>query len=200
MVAFPGSHPSLPESCARWLHLFIFVNSQWILMLLLLFLLVREAFRAVSDSDSLDRGWASSRCPVSACVKQGRQPPATSLLPVSVSHMLGHPGTRLLSILSGLLWASVTKGPTGVIVTKIVWPPELERVPIWPFVGNICQPLKGSYVTVRRKEKGGEAGLLEGFMKPGGEFGSSFYHAHTAKGTCWNSPSSDQPSLSTGDF
>ena len=103
MVAFPGSHPSLPESCARWLRLFIFVNSQWILMLLLLFLLVGEAFRAVSDSDSLDRGWASSRCPVSACVKQGQQPPATSLLPVSVSHMLGHPGTRLLSILSGLL-------------------------------------------------------------------------------------------------
>ena len=49
----------------------------------------------------------------------------------------------------------MTKGPTGVIVTEIVWPPELERVPIWPFVGNICQPLKGSYVTVRRKEKGG---------------------------------------------
>ena len=84
--------------------------------------------------------------------------------------------------------------------TEIVWPPELERVPIWPFVGNICQPLKGSYITVRRKEKGGEARLLEGFMRSGGEFGSSFYHAHAAKGTCWNSPSSDQHSLLTGDF
>ena len=67
-------------------------------------------------------------------------------------------------------------------MTEIVWPPELERVPIWPFVGNICQPLKGSYITVRRKEKGGEARLLEGFMRSGGEFGSSFYHAHAAKG------------------
>lgn len=163
-------------------------------------LLVGEAFRPARDSDSLDRGRASSRCPMSASVKQGPWPPATSLLPVSVSHMLGHPGTRLLSNLSGLLWASVTKEPTGVIVIEIVWPPELERVPVWPFVGNTCQPLKGSYITVRRKEKGGEARLLEGFMRSGGEFGSSFYHAHAAKGTCWNSPSSDQYSLLTGDF
>lgn len=83
-------------------------------------------------------------------------PAATSLLPVSVSHMSGHRGTHLLSALSGLVWALVTKGPTGAVVTEIVWPPELARVPIWLFVRNICQSLKASYITVRGQE--GERG------------------------------------------
>lgn len=43
VLAFAGSHPSLPESCAGRPCLFIFVHSQWMVVLALLLLLVGEA-------------------------------------------------------------------------------------------------------------------------------------------------------------